>query len=98
MTLHLPMAYCHYHSSHRVCSVLSQRALAVFNDGVRPSSWIFTGETERAQMTAIASAYQRLSLAWGANSFSSGILIRGWLFLPSDILGILSPKRGCALI
>lgn len=80
---------------------LSQMALAVFNDGVRPFLLDFyRGELSRAQMTAIAFGLSA-GFIFGLGvpiAFSSGVLNPWVLFLPSDILGILSPKKWLAPI
>ncbi len=80
---------------------LSQMALAVFNDGVRPFLLDFyRGDLSRAQMTAIAFGLSA-GFIFGLGvpiAFSSGVLNPWVLFLPSDILGILSPKRWLAPI
>lgn len=82
-------------------ALLSQMALAVFNDGVRPFLLDFyRGEISRAQMTAIAFGLSA-GFIFGLGvpiAFSSGVLNPWVLFLPSDILGILSPKRWLAPI
>ena len=80
---------------------LSQMALAVFNDGVRPFLLDFyQGGLSRAQMTAIAFGLSA-GFIFGLGvpiAFSSGVLNPWVLFLPSDILGILSPKKWLAPI
>ena len=80
---------------------LSQMALAVFNDGVRPFFLDFyRGELSRAQMTAIAFGLSA-GFIFGLGvpiAFSTGILNPWVLFLPTDILGILSPKKWLAPI
>src|ERR1044071_8183622 len=82
-------------------ATLSQMALAVFNDGVRPFLLDFyRGELKRPQMTAIAFGLSA-GFIFGLGvpiAFSSGVLNPWVLFLPSDILGILSPKRWLAPI
>jgi len=82
-------------------ALLSQMALAVFNDGVRPFLLDFyRGEISRAQMTAIAFGLSA-GFIFGLGvpiAFSSGVLNPWVLFLPSDILGILSPKKWLAPI
>jgi Protein of unknown function len=80
---------------------LSQMALAVFNDGVRPFLLDFyRGELSRPQMTAIAFGLSA-GFIFGLGvplAFSSGVLNPWVLFLPSDILGIFSPKKWLAPI
>ncbi len=82
-------------------ALLSQMGLAVFNDGVRPFLLDFhRGELSRTQMTAIAFSLSS-GFIFGLGvpmAFSSGVLNPWVLFLPSDILGILSPKRWLAPI
>lgn len=80
---------------------LSHMGLAVFNDGVRPFLLDFhRGELSRAQMTAIAFGLSA-GFIFGLGvpiAVSSGVLNPWLLFLPSDILGILSPKKWLAPI
>jgi hypothetical protein len=74
-------------------------ALAVFNDGVRPFFLDFyRGDLSRAQMAALAFELSA-GFIFGLGvpiAFSSGVLNPWVLFLPSDILGILSPKKWLA--
>jgi hypothetical protein len=102
MTLHFtPLAIVITILATAFAAFLSQRALAVFNDGVRPFLLDFyRGELSRAQMTAIAFGLSA-GFIFGLGvpiAFSSGILNPWVLFLPSDILGILSPKKWLAPI
>ncbi len=82
-------------------ATLSQMALAVFNDGVRPFLLDFyRGDLKRPQMLAIAFGLSA-GFIFGLGvplAFSSSILNPWLLFLPTDILGILSPKRWLAPI
>jgi hypothetical protein len=82
-------------------ALLSQMALAVFNDGVRPFLLDFSrGESSRAQMTTIAINLS-VSFIFGLGlpvALASGVLNPWLLFLPTDILGMLSPKRWLAPI
>jgi len=82
-------------------ALLSQMALAVFNDGTRPFLLDFhRGELSRVQMATIAFKLSA-SFIFGFGmplAFSSGILNPWLLFLPTDVLGILSPKRWLALL
>jgi hypothetical protein len=102
MSLHLtPLVIIFTILSTAFAALLSQMALAVFNDGVRPFLLDFyRGELSRAQMTAIAFGLSA-GFIFGLGvpiAFSSGILNPWVLFLPSDILGILSPKKWIAPI
>jgi hypothetical protein len=77
-------------------ALLSQMELAVFNDGVRPFFLDFyRGDLSRAQMATIAFELSA-GFLFGLGvpvAFSSGVLNPWVLFLPTDILGILSPKK-----
>src|SRR5947209_1660117 len=100
MTLHFsPLAIVITILATAFAAFLSQMALAVFNDGVRPFLLDFyRGELSRAQMTAIAFGLTA-GFIFGLGvpiAFSSGVLNPWVLFLPSDILGILSPKKWLA--
>jgi hypothetical protein len=102
MTLHFtPLAIVITILATAFAAFLSQMALAVFNDGVRPFLLDFyRGELSRAQMTAIAFGLSA-GFIFGLGvpiAFSSGVLNPWVLFLPSDILGILSPKKWLAPI
>ncbi len=102
MSLHLtPLVIVFTILATAFAALLSQMALAVFNDGVRPFLLDFyRGELSRAQMTAIAFGLSA-GFIFGLGvpiAFSSGILNPWVLFLPSDILGILSPKKWIAPI
>ncbi|GAC1358693.1 MAG: YhfT family protein [Ktedonobacteraceae bacterium] len=82
-------------------ALLSQMALAVFNDGTRPFLLDFhRGELSRVQIATFAFKLSA-SFIFGFGmplTFSSGILNPWLLFLPTDVLGILSPKRWLALL
>jgi hypothetical protein len=82
-------------------ALISQMALAVFNDGVRPFLLDFIrGRTSRGEMTSIAFGLSA-GFIFGLGAplfFSTGILNPWLLFLPTDILGILSPRRWIAPI
>ncbi|MBV9231094.1 MAG: permease, partial [Chloroflexi bacterium] len=102
MSLHLtPLVIIFTILATAFAAFLSQQALAVFNDGVRPFLLDFyRGELSRAQMTAIAFGLSA-GFIFGLGvpiAFSSGVLNPWVLFLPSDILGILSPKKWIAPI
>ncbi len=82
-------------------ALLSQMALAVFNDGTRPFLLDFRrGELSRVQMATIAfNLSTSFIFSFGLPlAFSSGVLNPWLLFLPADVLGILSPKRWLALL
>ena len=102
MSLHLtPLVIVFTILATACAALLSQMALAVFNDGVRPFLLDFhRGELSRAQMTAIAFGLSA-GFIFGLGvpiALSSGVLNPWLLFLPSDILGILSPKKWLAPI
>jgi len=82
-------------------ALISQMALAVFNDGVRPFLLDFIrGKTTRGEMTSISFGLSA-GFIFGLGAplfFSTGILNPWLLFLPTDILGILSPRRWLAPI
>ena len=82
-------------------ATISQMALAVFNDGVRPFLLDFVrGKTTRGEMTSISFGLSA-GFIFGLGAplfFSTGVLNPWLLFLPTDILGILSPRRWIAPI
>jgi len=82
-------------------ALISQMALAVFNDGVRPFLLDFIrGKTTRGEMTSISFGLSA-GFIFGLGAplfFSTGVLNPWLLFLPTDILGILSPRRWIAPI
>ncbi|MFE4538417.1 YhfT family protein [Streptomyces scopuliridis] len=78
---------------------VSHMALAVFNDGVRPFMLDFI--QGRAKRTATSAVSFGLSAGFifglGAPmALSSGVLNPWLLFLPTDILGILAPRKWLA--
>ncbi|MGW0289079.1 YhfT family protein [Streptomyces tuirus] len=80
---------------------ISHMALAVFNDGARPFMLDFIhGRTTRNAMTAVAFGLSAgFIFGLGAPmALSSGVLNPWLVFLPTDILGILSPKKWLAPI
>ncbi|MET8475123.1 YhfT family protein [Streptomyces sp. NPDC006422] len=80
---------------------VSHMALAVFNDGVRPFMLDFIqGRTTRSATTAVSFGLSAgFIFGLGAPmALSSGVLNPWLLFLPTDILGILSPKKWLAPI
>ncbi len=82
-------------------ALISQMALGVFNDGVRPFLLDFIrGNTSRGEMTSIAFGLSA-GFIFGLGAplfFSTGVLNPWLLFLPTDILGIFSPRRWIAPI
>ncbi|MFI6345975.1 YhfT family protein [Streptomyces sp. NPDC050560] len=80
-------------------ALISHMALAVFNDGVRPFMLDFIqGRTTRSATTAVSFGLSAgFIFGLGAPmALSSGVLNPWLVFLPTDILGILSPKRWLA--
>ncbi|UNS99475.1 YhfT family protein [Streptomyces tubbatahanensis] len=78
---------------------ISHMALAVFNDGVRPFMLDFIhGRTTRSATTAVSFGLSAgFIFGLGAPmALSSGVLNPWLLFLPTDILGLLSPKKWLA--
>ncbi|MFI2241300.1 YhfT family protein [Streptomyces chrestomyceticus] len=78
---------------------LSHLALAVFNDGVRPFMLDFIqGRTTRSATTAVSFGLSAgFIFGLGAPmALSSGVLNPWLLFLPTDVLGILAPKKWLA--
>ncbi|WP_368396455.1 YhfT family protein [Streptomyces sclerotialus] len=78
---------------------VSHLALAVFNDGVRPFMLDFIqGRTTRSATTAVSFGLSAgFIFGLGAPmALSTGVLNPWLLFLPTDILGILSPKKWLA--
>ncbi|MFD8474345.1 YhfT family protein [Streptomyces globisporus] len=80
---------------------IAHRALAVFNDGVRPFLLDFIqGRTTRSATTAVSFGLSAgFIFGLGAPmALSTGVLNPWLLFLPTDILGLLSPKKWLAPI
>ncbi|MFI1017352.1 YhfT family protein [Streptomyces sp. NPDC020965] len=80
---------------------ISHLALAVFNDGVRPFLLDFIqGRTTRSATTAVSFGLSAgFIFGLGAPmALSTGVLNPWLLFLPTDILGLLAPKRWIAPI
>ncbi|MFC7308786.1 YhfT family protein [Streptomyces monticola] len=78
---------------------ISHMALAVFNDGVRPFMLDFIqGRTTRNATTAVSFGLSAgFIFGLGAPmALTSGVLNPWLLFLPTDILGILAPKKWLA--
>lgn len=78
---------------------ISHMALAVFNDGVRPFMLDFIqGRTTRSATTAVSFGLSAgFIFGLGAPmALTSGVLNPWLLFLPTDVLGILSPKKWLA--
>ncbi|RFU83352.1 permease [Streptomyces triticagri] len=78
---------------------ISHMALAVFNDGVRPFMLDFIqGRTTRSATTAVSFGLSAgFIFGLGAPmALASGVLNPWLLFLPTDILGLLAPKKWLA--
>lgn len=78
---------------------ISHMALAVFNDGTRPFMLDFIqGRTTRNATTAVAFGLSAgFIFGLGAPmALSTGVLNPWLVFLPTDVLGILSPKKWLA--
>ena len=82
-------------------ALVSNMALAVFNDGVRPFLLDFIrGNTKRGEMTAVSFGLSA-GFVFGLGApmaLSTGVLNPWLLFLPTDILGIFAPRRWLAPI
>ncbi|WP_245703569.1 YhfT family protein, partial [Streptomyces lushanensis] len=78
---------------------VSHLALAVFNDGVRPFMLDFVqGRAKRSGTTAVSFGLS-VGFVFGLGApmaLSSGVLNPWLLFLPTDILGILAPRKWLA--
>lgn len=80
-------------------ALISHLALAVFNDGVRPFMLDFIqGRTTRSATTAVSFGLSAgFIFGLGAPmALSTGVLNPWLLFLPTDVLGVFSPKRWLA--
>lgn len=80
-------------------ALISHMALAVFNDGVRPFMLDFIqGRSTRNAATAVSFGLSAgFIFGLGAPmALSTGVLNPWLLFLPTDVLGILSPKKWIA--
>ncbi|MER6502757.1 YhfT family protein [Streptomyces sp. NPDC001455] len=80
---------------------IAHQALAVFNDGVRPFLLDFIrGESTRSATTAVSFGLSAgFIFGLGAPmALSTGVLNPWLLFLPTDILGILAPRKWLAPI
>ncbi|MFD7922161.1 YhfT family protein [Streptomyces sp. NPDC059740] len=78
---------------------VSHRALAVFNDGVRPFMLDFVhGRTTRNATAAVAFGLSAgFIFGLGAPmALSTGVLNPWLVFLPTDVLGILAPRKWLA--
>lgn len=78
---------------------ISHMALAIFNDGVRPFLLDFVqGRTTRSATTAVSFGLSAgFIFGLGAPmALSTGVLNPWLVFLPTDILGMLSPKKWLA--
>lgn len=78
---------------------LSHLALAVFNDGVRPFMLDFVqGRTTRSATTAVSFGLSA-GFVFGLGApmaLSSGVLNPWLVFLPTDVLGLLAPRKWLA--
>ncbi|WP_327111850.1 YhfT family protein [Streptomyces sp. NBC_01341] len=82
-------------------ALISHMALAVFNDGVRPFLLDFVqGRTTRSATTAVSFGLSAgFIFGLGAPmALSTGVLNPWLVFLPTDILGMLAPKKWIAPI
>jgi hypothetical protein len=82
-----------------LAALVSHMALAVFNDGVRPFTLDFIhGRSTRTATTTVAFGLSAgFIFGLGAPmALSTGVLNPWLVFLPTDVLGILSPKRRLA--
>ncbi|MFJ9405549.1 YhfT family protein [Streptomyces sp. NPDC101393] len=82
-----------------LAAFVSHLALAVFNDGVRPFMLDFVqGRTTRGATTAVSFGLSAgFIFGLGAPmALSSGVLNPWLVFLPTDILGILAPRKWLA--
>lgn len=80
-------------------ALISHLALAVFNDGVRPFMLDFIqGRSTRSATTAVSFGLSAgFIFGLGAPmALSSGALNPWLLFLPTDVLGLLAPKKWLA--
>ncbi|MFF2014248.1 YhfT family protein [Streptomyces sp. NPDC058195] len=80
-------------------ALISHQALAVFNDGVRPFLLDFIrGDSTRGATTAVSFGLSAgFIFGLGAPmALSTGVLNPWLLFLPTDILGILAPRKWLA--
>ncbi|SDJ71281.1 Protein of unknown function [Streptomyces indicus] len=78
---------------------ISHMALAVFNDGVRPFMLDFIQKRTTRSATTAVSFGLSAGFIFGLGApmaLVSGVLNPWLLFLPTDILGILSPKKWLA--
>lgn len=80
---------------------ISQQGLAVFNDGVRPFMLDFVqGRSTRSATTAVSFGLSAgFIFGLGAPMALSTGVLNPWLaFLPTDVLGVFSPKKWIAPI
>ncbi|QPP10505.1 permease [Streptomyces bathyalis] len=80
-------------------ALISHLALAVFNDGVRPFMLDFIqGRSNRSATTAVSFGLSAgFIFGLGAPmALSTGVLNPWLLFLPTDVLGLLAPKKWLA--
>ncbi|MGW6746863.1 YhfT family protein [Streptomyces sp. NPDC055006] len=80
---------------------ISHMALAVFNDGVRPFMLDFIQSRSTRSATAAVSFGLSAGFIFGLGApmaLSTGVLNPWLLFLPTDVLGLLAPKKWIAPI
>lgn len=78
---------------------VSHQALAVFNDGVRPFMLDFIQKRTTRSATTAVSFGLSAGFIFGLGApmaLSSGVLNPWLVFLPTDVLGLLSPKKWLA--
>ncbi|NSC24393.1 permease [Streptomyces albus subsp. chlorinus] len=78
---------------------ISHMALAVFNDGVRPFLLDFVQERTTRSATTAVSFGLSAGFIFGLGApmaLSSGVLNPWLLFLPTDVLGLLAPRKWLA--
>ncbi|WP_223267530.1 YhfT family protein [Streptosporangium nondiastaticum] len=87
-----------------VCALtayVAQRAVAVFNDGVRPFLLDFVRGRSTRGAVATVSFGLSAGFVFGLGAplaLATGVLNPWLLFLPTDVLGLLSPKRWLAAL
>jgi hypothetical protein len=82
-----------------LCALISHLALAVFNDGVRPFLLDFVRGTTTRNATTAVSFGLSAGFIFGLGApmaLTTGVLNPWLLFLPTDVLGLLSPRRWLA--
>ncbi|MFF4409209.1 YhfT family protein [Streptomyces sp. NPDC001404] len=82
-------------------SWVAQRAAAVFHDGVRPFLLDFVQGRSTRRATAAVSFGLSAGFVFGLGAplaLSTGVLNPWLVFLPTDVLGLVSPKRWLAAV